>query len=197
MPTLDSVARELLFTEARTHYAWLDRSVDDGLLHQLYDLAKMGPTGANSSPLRLVFVRGAAAKQRLKPTLMPLNVDKTMQAPVTAIVAQDAEYWEQLPKLNPARPEYRDRIAGLPEAVRDRMGLQSAMLQAGYLIIAARGLGLDCGPMGGFDPAAVDKEFFPDGKWKSSLLINLGYGDRDKMFPRQPRLSFAEACRIE
>lgn len=197
MPRIDQTARDLLFSEARTHNAWLDRPVDDALLHELYDLAKMGPTGANASPLRLVFVRSAAAKERLKPTLMPANVDKTMSAPVTAIVAHDAQYWEKLPQLMPALPGYRERVAGMPPEVRERVGLQSATLQAGYLILAARGLGLDCGPMGGFDAAAVDKAFFPDGQWKSSLLVNLGYGDRDKLFPRQPRLSFEEACRIE
>lgn len=197
MRTLEPAARDLLFTEARTHYAWLDRPVSDEQLHELYDLAKMGPTSANAQPMRLVFVRSAAAKERLKPTLAPGNVDKTMQAPVTIIVAHDRDYHEQLPRLMPVMPGLKERVAGMPAEARERMALQSATLQAGYLILAARGLGLDTGPMGGFDAAAVDRAFFPDGKWAASLLINLGYGDRDKMFPRQPRLSFEEACRIE
>ncbi len=187
----------LLFTEARTHGAWLDRPVPDDLLERLYALVRMGPTGGNAQPLRVVFVKSREAKERLRPALMPGNVDKTMSAPVTAIVAFDARYYDKLPQLFPARPEMRDRIAGMPEAERDRMGTQSALLQAGYLILAARALGLDCGPMGGFDAAGVDAEFFPDGRYKSMFLLNLGYGDRDKLFPRLPRLSFEEACRVE
>jgi 3-hydroxypropanoate dehydrogenase len=188
---------ELLFTGARTHHAWLDRPVPDDLLERLYALVRMGPTGGNAQPLRIVFVKSREAKERLRPALMPGNVEKTMSAPVTAIVAFDARYYDKLPQLFPARPETRDRIAGMPEAQRDQLGTQSALLQAGYLILAARALGLDCGPMGGFVPAEVDAAFFPDGAWRSLLLVNLGYGDRDKLFPRLPRLSFEEACRIE
>lgn len=188
---------QLLFTEARTHGAWLDRPVAEDLLERLYALVRMGPTGGNALPMRVVFVRSHEAKERLRPTLMPGNVDKTMSAPVTAIIAFDTRYYDKLPQLFPARPETRDRIAGMPEADRDRMGTTSALLQAGYLILAARALGLDCGPMGGFDPAKVDATFFSDGAWRSLLLVNLGYGDRDKLFPRLPRLSFEEACRIE
>lgn len=187
----------LLFTEARTHAAWLDRPVPDDLLERLYALVRMGPSGGNAQPLRLVFVKSPEAKERLRPALMPGNVDKTMSAPVTAIVAFDARYYDKLPQLFPARPETRDRIAGMPEALRDQLGIHSALLQAGYLILAARALGLDCGPMGGFEPAKVDAAFFPDSAWRSLLLVNLGYGDRDKLFPRLPRLSFEEACRIE
>jgi 3-hydroxypropanoate dehydrogenase len=188
---------ELLFTEARTHHAWLDQPVPDDLLERLYALVRMGPTGGNAQPLRVVFVKSREAKERLRPALMPGNVDKTMSAPVTAIVAYDARYYDKLPQLFPARPEMRDHIAGMPEAQRDRLGTQSALLQAGYLILAARALGLDCGPMGGFDAARVDADFFPDGGWRSLLLVNLGYGDRDKLFPRLPRLPFEEACRVE
>lgn len=187
----------LLFTDARTHNVWLDRPVDDGLLRRVYELARMAPTGGNSSPMRVVFVKSHAAKEKLRPTLFPMNVDKTMSAPVTAIVARDTEFYEKLPKLFPARPEMRDAMASRPADVLERMASQSATLQAGYLILAARALGLDCGPMAGFDPAKVDAAFFPDGAWKTLLLINLGYGDREKLFPRNPRLDFDEACRIE
>jgi 3-hydroxypropanoate dehydrogenase len=197
MPTIDRATRDLLFSDARTHNAWLDRPVPDELLHELYDLAKMGPTGGNSQPMRLVFVRSTAAKERLKPALAPGNVDKTMKAPVTAIVAHDLKFYEKLARLMPVLPGIGDHVAAMPAPVRERMALQSASLQAAYLILAARGLGLDCGPMGGFDVAAVDRLFFPDGERTANLLINLGYGDGDKLFPRQPRLSFDEACRIE
>jgi 3-hydroxypropanoate dehydrogenase len=197
MTKLDQAARDLLFSDARTYNAWLDRPVPDELLRELYDLAKMGPTSANSQPLRLLFVRSGVAKERLRPALAPLNVDKTMSAPVTAIVAHDLRFAEKLARLMPAMPAVAEKISALPAPVRERMGFQSATLQAAYLILAARGLGLDCGPMGGFDPAAVDRAFFADGQWASSLLINLGYGDPSKLFPRQPRLSFDEACRIE
>jgi 3-hydroxypropanoate dehydrogenase len=188
---------ELLFTEARTHNAWQDRPIADADLRRLYELARMGPTGGNSQPLRVVFVRTAAAKEKLRPALFPLNLEKTMTAPVTAIIALDTEFYEKMPKLFPARPEMRDTLAGLPAAVRERMANQSATLQAGYLILAARALGIDCGPMAGFDAAKVDAAFFADGKWKTTLLINLGYGDRARLYPRNPRLEFEEACRIE
>jgi 3-hydroxypropanoate dehydrogenase len=187
----------LLFTDARTHSAWLDRPVDDALVHRIYDIAKLGPTGGNSQPMRVVFAKSQEAKTKLRPALFPGNVDKTMAAPFTAIVAFDTEFYEKMPKLFPARPEMRDAIAARPAEVRDKQAYQSATLQAGYLIVVARGLGLDCGPMAGFDPAKVDAAFFPDGKWKTTLLINIGYGDPTKLHPRLPRLAFEEACRIE
>jgi 3-hydroxypropanoate dehydrogenase len=188
---------KLLFTEARTHSAWLDRPVPDDLLERLYALVRMGPSGGNAQPLRVVFVKSREAKERLRPALSPGNVDKTMNAPVTAIVAFDTRFYDKLPQLFPARPEMRDNIANLPEAQRERLGTTSALLQAGYLILAARALGLDCGPMGGFDPAKVDAAFLSESGWRSLLLVNLGYGDRDKLHPRLPRLSFEEACRVE
>ena len=197
MPTLEQSQRDLLFSEARTHNAWLDRPLSDELLHELFDLAKMGPTSANSQPMRLVFVRSAAAKERLKPALSPGNVDKTMSAPVTAIVAHDVKFFEKMARLMPAMPTFGNMLAAMPEPKRERFALQSATLQAGYLIMAARALGLDCGPMGGFDPATVDRAFFPEGEWAASLLINIGHGDPSKLYPRQPRLTFEEACRIE
>jgi 3-hydroxypropanoate dehydrogenase len=194
------IAREselaLLFTAARTHSAWLDHPVDDALLVRLHELARMPPTGGNSQPMRVVFVRSAEAKQRLRPALNPGNVDKTMAAPVTAIIAFDTEFHDLLPRLNPVRPESRERMASLPAEARDRLAMQSANLQAGYLMLAARALGLDCGPMGGFDPAQVDAAFFPDTTWRSLLLINLGHGDPSRLHPQLPRLAFDEACRL-
>jgi 3-hydroxypropanoate dehydrogenase len=188
---------ERLFLSARTHNGWQDRAVDAATLHRLYELARMPPTAANSSPGRFVFVTSHEAKERLRPTLSPGNVDKTMAAPVTAIVAYDTEYHEQMPRLFPARPEMGASLAGLPQPVREFMMLQNASLEAGYLILAARALGLDCGPMGGFDKQLVDAAFFADRPWKSTVLINIGYGDPSKVYPRNPRLSFDEACRIE
>lgn len=187
----------LMFTEARTHHAWTNEPVDDAVLERLYDLVKWGPTGGNAQPLRVVFVKTTEGKERLRPALMPMNVDKTMSAPVTAIIAHDVAFHEKLPQLFPARPEMKDAIGALPLEVRQKMALQSATLQAGYLILAARALGLDCGPMGGFDAAKVDAAFFPDGQWKASLLVNIGHGVAEKVHPRLPRLRFEEACRIE
>ncbi len=186
----------LLFTEARTHNAWLDRPVDDATLRRLYDLVRMGPTGGNTQPLRVVFVKTAAAKERLRPVLAPANVDKAMSAPVTAILAYDSQYFELMPKLFPARPDMRDLQEKMPQDRRTYLALINSTLQAGFLLLAARALGLDCGPLGGFDTAKTDAEFFPDGRWRSTLLVNLGYGDPTKLYPRNPRLDFEEACRI-
>ena len=185
-----------LFLDARTHNGFLDKPVDEATLRQLYDAVRMGPTAANTLPARFVFVTSPEGKARLLPAVAPGNVDKVVAAPVTAIVAYDAEFYEQMPKLFPARPQMRDTFAAMPQEARDFMLLQNASLQAGYLILAARALGLDTGPMGGFDRAAVDKEFFGDAPWKSILLVNLGYGDPAKLFPRNPRLDFGEAARI-
>jgi 3-hydroxypropanoate dehydrogenase len=189
-------ALRVLFEDARTHTAWLDRPVDPALLHRAYELARLGPTGGNSSPLRIVFVTSADAKARLLPAVQEGNVEKIRTAPVTAILAWDRAFWEQLPRLFPERPQMRDRIAAMPPAIQERLGTQSAHLGAGYFILAARAVGLDCGPIGGFDPQAVDAAFFPDKTWGSLLLCNLGYGDRDRLFPRLPRLPFGDACRI-
>jgi 3-hydroxypropanoate dehydrogenase len=187
----------LLFLDAHTHSAWLDRPVDDALLVRLYELARMPPTSANTQPMRVVFVKSAEAKARLIPTLSPGNVEKTKAAPVTAIVAYDSAFYEYAGTLLPHWKGLRDNLAGMPEARRERMVLQNGSLQGAYLILAARALGLDCGPMGGFDNAKVDEAFFPDGRWKSNFLVNLGYGDAAKLHPRNPRLDFSEACRIE
>ncbi len=188
---------KLLFTDARSHSAWLDKPIDDALLHKLYELTSAGPTSANTQPIRIVFVKSHEAKEKLRPALRPQNVEKTMTAPVAAILAFDPKFFDKIPQLFPARPEYKDVFGGLPEPVRNSIGTQSATLQAGYFILAARALGLDCGPIAGYDGPTVDQAFFPDGAWKSILLVNLGYGDHSKLFPRNPRLSFEEACRIE
>lgn len=194
--TLDEHALALLFTAARTHTRWTAEPLGDDVLRQLYALLRWPPTGGNGQPVRIVFARSGEAKERLRAAVDPQNVEKMMTAPVTAIVAYDATWYEHLPRLVPSRPEVRDRIAAFEPATRDALGLQSATLQAGYLIMAARALGLDCGPMGGFKPHLVDAEFFPGGEWRSILLVNLGHGDHAAAYPRAPRLAFDEACRI-
>lgn len=196
MTTLDDAAWRLLFLDARSHNGWLDRPVDDAVLHRLYELVRMGPTSSNCQPVRLLFVRSPGAKERLRPTLSPGNVDQTMSAPVTAIVAYDTAFYTRMVKLAPHRPDAGKQLGAMEAEARRRMALLSATLQGGYIIIAARGLGLDCGPMSGFDAERVDAEFFPDGKWKSIFLLNLGYGDAAKLHPRAPRLDFDEACRL-
>jgi 3-hydroxypropanoate dehydrogenase len=192
---LSDESLNVIFREARTHSVWLDKPVDDALLAQVYDLAKMGPTSANMCPMRVVFVKSKAAKDRLKPALSTGNVDKTMTAPVTAIIGMDVHFYEKLPELFPhvdARAWFKD----LPENVLEYMALRNGSLQAGYFILAARSLGLDCGPMSGFDNAKVDAMFFGGTTVKSNFLCNLGHGDAAKLHPRSPRLSFEEACQI-
>ena len=193
--SLHETALDQLFRTARSHNKWLDRPVSDETLHELYELLKWGPTSANCSPMRVVFVKSAAAKERLRPALAPGNLDKTMAAPATAIVAYDLEFYENLPRLFP-HTDARSWFVG-KEAHIETTAFRNGSLQAAYLIIAARALGLDCGPMSGFDNAKVDAAFFPEGKVKSNFLINLAYGDPAGLKPRGPRLTFAEACKIE
>lgn len=192
--TLNEHGLDLLFRQARTSYAWRDEPVDDSLLRRLYDLAKLPPTSANCQPMRLVFVKSPGAKERLRPALDKGNVEKTMAAPVTAIVAHDLEFYEKLPKLMP-HTNARSWYAGKDEKIAYE-AFRSGSLQGAYLILAARALGLDCGPMGGFDRALVDRTFLPDGTRKSNFLCNLGIGDFSRAFPRSPRLDFEEACSI-
>lgn len=193
---LTQEALATLFTEARTHNGWLDRPIDDALLHQAWNIARMGPTSANCSPLRVVFVKSAAAKARLKPMLMEGNVEKTMAAPVVAIFGQDSRFFELLPRLFP-HTDARSWFDGPgKEEVARVTAFRNGTLQCAYFMLAARALGLDCGPMSGFDNAAVDREYFPDGRVKSNFLCNLGYGDPSKLFPRSPRLEFDEACQV-
>ncbi len=206
---LSDEALDQLFREARTYSAWLDQPVSDETLRQLYDLLKWAPTSANTSPARLIFIRTPEAKQRLVPALAPGNVQKVMTAPATAIIAYDLLFYEKLPKLFPHSPAMRDQFARSPELV-EVTARRNSSLQGAYLIMAARSLGLDCGPLSGFDNAKVDEEFFgagkpcegcdqeffPEGHVKSNFLCNLGYGDPAKLHPRGPRLSFDEACSL-
>lgn len=198
-----------LFRAARTFSYWLDKPVSDDTLHALYDLMKWGPTSANACPARILFLRTPAAKQRLVPALALTNVDKVMSAPVTAIIGYDLRFYDQMPKLYPNAPGYRDVFAQSPE-LAEVTARRNSSLQGAYLIVAARALGLDCGPMSGFDNAKVDRELFDAGKVvehyqqeffpvthvRSNFLCNLGYGDSSKLYPRNPRLSFDEACAL-
>lgn len=196
MTRADEGTIALLFLDARTHRKWLDKTVEDTLLRRMYELASWPPTSANSQPMRVVFAKSAEAKARLSPALSAGNVDQTMSAPVTAIVAHDSRFYEEMAKLAPHRPDIATQWAAMAEPARERLAFQGSTLQGAYLMLAARALGLDCGPMGGFDRTKVDAEFFPDGRWKSNFLINLGYGDPSTLRPRALRLSFEEACRI-
>ena len=192
---LSDSGMDLLFRAARTQNAWLDREVSDVLLEAIYDLAKLGPTSANCSPMRVIYLRSAEAKARLKPALSEGNVEKTMVAPATAIIGHDLEFYEHLPRIFPHAPEARSWFAGKPAHI-ETTAFRNGSLQGAYFIMAARSLGLGCGPMSGFDNEAVDREFFAGGSVKSNFLCNLGYGDPSGLFPRSPRLEFDEACRI-
>jgi 3-hydroxypropanoate dehydrogenase len=191
---ISSEAVDQLFREARTHSAWLPEPVPVALLGKAYELAGLGPTSANASPARFVFLTTPGAKARLQPALAPGNIEKTMAAPVTVIVAWDTEFYEKLPKLFP-HADIRSYFVG-NQALIDESAFRNSSLQAAYFILAARALGMDCGPMSGFDANKLNAEFFPDGKWKANLLCNLGYGDSSKLFPRNPRLDFEEAALV-
>jgi len=206
---LSDVALDQLFRAARTYPAWLDIPVGDDTLRQIYDLMKWGPTSGNLCPARIVFVRSVAAKERLRPALSPGNVEKVMTAPATAIIAYDLKFYEKQPTLAPHNPGIRATFAASPALV-EPTAFRNSSLQGAYFILAARALGLDCGPMSGFDNAKVDEEFFAAGKpsgaedqefiaaghYKSNFLCNIGYGDPARMRPRQPRLAFGEVCSI-
>jgi len=192
---LDPTALDLVFRTARTYRAWDGRPVDDATLRELHELMKWGPTTGNSCPARFVFVKSAAAKARLRPALDAGNVVQTMAAPVTAIVAYDLAFYEMMPKLAP-HTDARSWFADEPLESLRTTALRNGSLQGAYLIIAARALGLDCGPMSGFDNAKVDAEFFGGTTVRSNFLCNLGYGDPSKLHPRAPRLTFDEARRI-
>ncbi len=192
---MNNEAHDQLFRNARTHNVWLNKPVDDALLQQVYDLAKMGPTSANICPMRVVFVKSKDAKEKLKPCLDAGNVDKTMLAPVTAIIGMDIHFFDQSPKLFP-HADAKSWFNKLPENVLEVIALRNSSLQGAYLMLAARSLGLDCGPMSGFNNQKVDELFFTGTHVKSNFLCNLGYGDASKLFPRSPRLSFSEACRV-
>jgi 3-hydroxypropanoate dehydrogenase len=191
---LDEAARDTLFRNARTHAGWLDRPVPDTKLQELYDLLKWGPTSGNCCPARFLFLRTREAKQRLVPALSAGNVEKTLAAPVCVIVATDPAFHEQLPRLF-AHADARAWYEANP-ALAQETAHRNATLQGAYLIIASRAVGLDCGPMSGFDNAMVDREFLGETRWRSNFLVNLGYGDPAKLPPRNPRLAFDEACRV-
>jgi 3-hydroxypropanoate dehydrogenase len=192
--TLDAGAQDVLFREARTHNAWTTEGVTDEDLRAVFDLMKMGPTSANCSPARFVFVRSIEAKEKLKPALSAGNLAKTMAAPVTAIVAYDPKFYDHLPRLFPHADARAWFVSS--EALAEETAFRNGTLQGGYFIIAARALGIDCGPMSGFDRARVDEAFLADKGWKSNFLINLGHGDGANLFARAPRLEFDEACDI-
>jgi 3-hydroxypropanoate dehydrogenase len=206
---IDDAALDVLFRQARTHTAWQSRPVTDDTLRNLYDILKWAPTSANASPARFAFLRSNEAKARLRPALAPLNVEKTMTAPVTVIIAYDLKFYEHLQTLFPQNPGMAKLFESNPEMV-EATAKRNSSLQGAYLIMAARALGLDCGPMSGFDHAKVDEEFFaagkpcfgcdqeffPEGHVKTNFLCNLGYGDPGKLHPRLPRLPFAEACSL-
>ena len=185
---------DLIFRKGRTHSVWLDKPIEDGLLRQVYDLAKMAPTSANCCPMHITFVKSLEAKEKLKPHLDKGNIAKTMAAPVTAIIAYDIEFYEQLPKLFP-HTDARSWFIGKPLHIQNT-AFRNGTLQGAYFILAARSLGLDCGPMSGFDNDAVDQTFFANTPIRSNFLCNLGYGDPSQLFPRLPRLSFDEVCKI-
>lgn len=191
---LDAAALATLFTEARTHNGWTDTPVTDAEIAKIYDLTRMGPTSANCSPARFVFVKTAEGKEKLRPSLSSGNLEKTMSAPVVVIAAYDTAFYDKLPELFP-HADARSWFTSSP-AVAEETAFRNATLQAGYLILAARAVGLDTGPMSGFDKPKVNEAFFAGTTWKSNFLINLGHGDATKLFGRLPRLPFDEACQI-
>ena len=194
--TIDERALDQLFREARTHNKWQDRPVPDAKLRELYDLLKMAPTSANAGPGRFVFVRTPEGKAKLKPALSAGNLEKTMNAPVTVIVAHDTHFYDKLPVLFPHAPDAKNWFTG-SISFAEQTAFRNGSMQGAYLILAARAVGLDAGPMSGFDNAKVDEAFFAGTNWKSNFLVNLGYGDAEGLFPRNPRLDFEEAARFE
>jgi len=191
---IDNATLDVLFNNARTHNGWQDRPVTDAQLHQLYDLTKWGPTSANCSPARIVFVRSAEEKEKLVACVSAGNADKTRAAPVTAIIGMDMAFYDKLPQLFP-HADARSWFAG-NQPVIDATAFRNSSLQGGYFILAARALGLDCGPMSGFDADKLNAAFFAGTSVKVNFICSLGYGDPSKLFGRSPRLSFDEACKI-
>ncbi len=194
--TIDDAALDQLFRDARTQNKWQDRPVPDAKLHEMYDLLKFAPTSANASPARFIFVRTPEGKAKLKEALSAGNMEKTMTAPVTVIVAHDLDFHDHLPVLFPHAPDAKSWFTSSP-SFAEQTAFRNGSLQGAYLILAARAVGLDAGPMSGFNNAKVDELFFPGTRWKSNFLVNLGYGDPEGLFPRSPRLSFDEAARLE
>jgi 3-hydroxypropanoate dehydrogenase len=193
-PILDDNALAQLFTEAHTHASWQDKAIPEVLIKQLYDMVKLCPTSANCSPARFVFVTSQEGKQKLKPSLSSGNVEKTMTAPCTVIVAYDEEFYEELPTLFPYA-DAKSWFTSSPKAAYET-AMRNSSLQGAYLISASRALGLDTGAMSGFDANLLNETFFCENKWKVNFLINLGYGDGEKSHKRLPRLTFEQACKI-
>lgn len=191
---IDDIALDQLLRSARTYNAWLDVPVEDRQLREIYALMKWGPTSANCTPARIVFVKSAEAKEKLRPAMSPGNLDKAMKAPVTAIIATDYAFYEKLPELFPHADAKSWFVGNQP--LIEITAFRNASLQGGYFILAARAVGLDCGPMSGFDNAMVDAAFFAGSTVKSNFLVNLGHGDPTGLFPRSPRLAFEQACSI-
>jgi len=194
MPTLPQASLDQIFIQAHTHNVWQIKPITTETLTQLYDLMKWGPTSANSSPARVVFVISPAAKEKLLTCMSSGNLEKTKSAPATAIIAQDIEFYEKLPKLFP-HVDARSWFVGNKPLI-DSTAFRNSSLQGAYFIVAARAMGLDCGPMSGFDPVKLDETFFAGTSWRANFVCNLGYGEASKLLPRNPRLSFEEACKI-
>ena len=184
-----------IFVSGRTHNDWIEKDVPDSLLHELYNLMKWGPTSANCSPARITFIKSQEAKNRLVKYLIESNIEKTISAPVTAIIAYDTKFYEFIPKLFPHNPEAKEWFSG-SEEFAEVTAFRNSSLQGAYFILAARTLGLDCGPMSGFDNVGIDDEFFSESNFKSNFICNIGYGDHDKLFDRSPRFDFDEVCKI-
>ena len=184
-----------LFIAGRTHNEWLEKDVPDSLLHELYNLMKWGPTSANCSPARITFIKSQEAKNRLVKYLIESNIEKTISAPVSAIIAYDTKFYEFIPKLFPHNPEAKEWFSG-SEEFAEVTAFRNSSLQGAYFILAARTLGLDCGPMSGFDNVGIDNEFFSESDFKSNFICNIGYGDHNKLFDRSPRFDFDEVCKI-
>lgn len=194
---IDSIALDVLFRKARTHNAFTGKPVTDEALRQVHELMKWAPTSANCQPARIVFVRSKEAKAKLAPALSPTNRDKTMKASVTAIVAYDTRFYEHLPRMFAHNQTAKSWFEGEKKrAHAETTAFRNGSLQGAYFILAARAVGLDCGPMSGFDNAKLDAAFFPDGRFKSNFLVNLGYGDASKLMPRNPRFTFEEQCSV-
>ena len=184
-----------LFLKARSHYNWKNKNVDEKVLKELYDLVKNCPTSANSEPMRIIFLKSKKSKDRIKQYLSEGNVEKTMTAPIVAIIAYDSKFYNHLPKLFPHNPAMKKVLSNPPDKAKTT-AFRNSTLQGGYFMLAARALGLDVGPMSGFDNSGVDKEFFSDGRFKSNFLCNLGYGDESKLLKRLPRFKFSQVCKI-
>lgn len=191
---LNKNSLDILFTQARSHNGWLNKDISKEIIHQIYDLMKFAPTAANTCPVRITFVRSLAAKEKLKPHLDKSNIDKALSAPAIAIISYDTEFYEKLPFLFP-HTDAKSWYEGKPDKITE-VGRMNATLQGAYFILATRSLGLDCGPMGGFNADTLNKAFFPNGKTKSIFICGIGFGDTSKLFPRSPRLNFDESCKI-